>query len=81
VFNTTTVIETRLVVIDSILPASILAQLVERLVAELRLLPTVPYVPPQVLQGHRGALAPALGAAGLTLYRRYFSRRQADRTD
>lgn len=78
VFNTMTVIETRLVVIDSILPAPIVAQLVERLETELRLLPTAPYVPPQVLPGHRGALAPAVGAAELTLYRRYFSRRQAD---
>ena len=80
VFNTTTVIETRLVVIDSILPATIVTQLVERLEAELGLLPIAPYVPPQVLPGHRGALAPAVGAAELTLYRRYFSRRQADQT-
>lgn len=78
VFNTATVIETRLVVIDSILPTAILAQLVERLQAELRLLPTTNYVPPQVLPGHRGAVAPAVGAAELTLYRRYCSRRLAD---
>ena len=78
VFNTATVIETRLVVIDSILPTAILAQLVERLQAELRLLPASNYVPPQVLPGHRGALAPAVGAAELTLHRRYFSRRLAD---
>lgn len=78
VFNTGTVIETRLVVIDSILPAAIVAQLVERLDMELRLLPTAPYLPPQVIPGHRGALAPAVGAAELTLYRRYFSRRLAD---
>jgi predicted NBD/HSP70 family sugar kinase len=78
VFNTATVIETRLVVIDSILPTAILAQLVERLQAELRLLPASNYVPPQVLPGHRGALAPAVGAAELTLHRRYFSRRLSD---
>ena len=78
VFNTGTVIETKLVVIDSILPAAVVAPLVERLESELRLLPTAPYVPPQVVPGHRGALAPAVGAAELTLYRRYFSRRLAD---
>lgn len=80
VFNTGTVIETRLVVIDSILPAGIVARLVERVEAELRLLPTAPYLSPQVLPGHLGALAPAVGAAELTLYRRYFSRGLVDRT-
>ena len=78
VFNTGTVIETRLVVIDSILPAGIVAQLVARIERELRLLPTAPYAPPQVVPGHRGALAPAVGAAELTIYRRYFSRRLTD---
>jgi hypothetical protein len=78
VFNTGTVIETRLVVIDAILPTAIVAQLVERLERELRLLPIAAYVPPQVMPGHQGALAPAVGAAELTLYRRYFSRRLAD---
>lgn len=78
VFNTTTVLETGLVVIDSILPADIVGQLVQRLEVELRLLPTAPYLPPQVLPGHLGALAPAIGAAELTLYRRHFSRTLAD---
>ena len=78
VFNTTTVIESGLVVIDSILPVGVIVQLVQRLEAELRLLPTAPYLPPQVLPGHLGALAPAIGAAELTLYRRYFSRTLAD---
>ena len=78
VFNTSTVLETGLVVVDSILPAAVVEKLVRRLEAELRLLPTAPYVPPQVLPGHLGALAPAIGAAELTLYRRYFSRALAD---
>ncbi|MGB3336275.1 MAG: ROK family transcriptional regulator [Devosia sp.] len=78
VFNTTTVLETGLVVIDSILPADVVEQLVQRLEAELLLLPTAPHVPPQVLPGHLGAMAPAMGAAELTLYRRHFSRTLAD---
>jgi Transcriptional regulator/sugar kinase len=78
VFNTQTVIESGLVVIDSTLPAPIVAQLVQRLDAQLRQLPISPYRPPQVLPGHLGALAPAIGAAELTLYRRYFSRTLAD---
>lgn len=78
VFNTQTVIESGLAVIDSILPAPIVAQLVQRLDAQLRQLPISPYRPPQVLPGHLGALAPATGAAELTLYRRYFSRTLAD---
>lgn len=78
VFNTTTVIESGLVVLDSILPPAIVSQLVPRLEAELRLLPITSYAPPQVLPGHLGALAPAIGGAELTLYRRYFSRTLAD---
>ena len=78
VFNTQTVIESGLVVIDSILPAAVVTQLVRRLDAELRRLPISPYTPPQVLPGHLGALAPAIGGAELTLYRRYFSRTLAD---
>ena len=78
VFNTTTVIETGLVVIDSILPSSIVGQLLQRLEADLLLLPIAPYTPPRVQPGHLGALAPAIGAAELTLYRRYFSRTLAD---
>jgi hypothetical protein len=80
VYNTTMVMESGLVVVDSTLPPGIVARLVERLEAELRLLPTSPYVPPQVMPGHVGALAPAMGAAELTLYRRYFSRTLADLT-
>jgi predicted NBD/HSP70 family sugar kinase len=78
VFNTTTVVETGLVILDSILPPAIVDELVQRLDAELRRLPIAPYTPPQVLPGHLGALAPATGAAELTLYRRYFSRTLAD---
>ena len=78
VFNTQTVIESGLVVIDSILPPPVVAQLVQRVDAQLRQLPITPYRPPQVLPGHLGALAPATGAAELTLYRRYFSRTLAD---
>jgi len=78
VFNTTAVLETGLVVIDSILPGPVVGQLVQRLEAELRLLPTPSYVPPQVVPGHLGAQAPAIGAAELTLYRRHFSRSLAD---
>ncbi|WP_332701938.1 ROK family transcriptional regulator [Devosia sp.] len=78
VFNTTTVIESGLVVLDGVLPAPIIARLVTQLEAELQRLPIAPYVPPQVLPGHLGALAPAMGAAQLTLYRRHFSRTLAD---
>jgi predicted NBD/HSP70 family sugar kinase len=78
VFNTTTVIESGLVVIDGLLPPLLIARLVRQLEAELRRLPIAPNAPPQVLPGHLGGLAPAIGAAQLTLYRRYFSRTLAD---
>jgi predicted NBD/HSP70 family sugar kinase/DNA-binding CsgD family transcriptional regulator len=79
-FNTMTVIESELVVIDSTLPRPVLARLVTQLDAELRHLRTTSHGLPRVLPGHLGGLAPATGAAGLTLYRRYFSRTLADLT-
>lgn len=78
VFNTMSVIESGCVVIDGLMPPPIVARLVMELEAELRHLPITPHVPPQVLPGHLGALAPAIGAAQLTLHRRYFSRTLAD---
>lgn len=78
VFNTTTVIESGLVVIDAILPGPVVDQLVLRLEAELQLLPIGPDAAPRIMSGHLGALAPAVGAAELTLFRRYFSRTLAD---
>lgn len=78
VFNTTTVIESDLVVIDGIIPRDIVRALVDGVTEALRQLPIAPYVPPQVLAGHLGTLAPAIGAAELTLYRRFFSRTLAD---
>ena len=78
IYNTTMVLETDLVVLDTTLPAELGPRLVERVQSELRSLPVNAYNPPQVLLGHLGAQAPALGAAELTLYRRFFSRTLAD---
>lgn len=77
-FNTSMVIETDLVVLDTILPNWLSARLVEKVKEELRELPVASFTPPQVRLGHLGPLAPAIGAAELTLYRRYFSRTLAD---
>jgi predicted NBD/HSP70 family sugar kinase len=77
VFNTTKVIESGLVVIDGIIPAVIVERLVVAVADELHKLPVAHHAP-QVLTGHLGALAPAIGAAELTLYRRFFSRTLAD---
>jgi predicted NBD/HSP70 family sugar kinase len=78
VFNTGTVIESGLVVVDGIMPRPIVERLVEQVSAALRQLPIAPYQPPQVMVGHIGPLAPSIGAAELTLYRRFFSRTLAD---
>ncbi|MET3927030.1 ROK family transcriptional regulator [Devosia sp. 2618] len=78
VFNTTMVIGSELVVVDSIVPDTIIAELVTRLSNELHALAAPTYIRPQVLAGHLGGVAPAVGAGELTLYRRYFSRSLAD---
>lgn len=78
VFNTTTVIESSMVVVDAVIPPAIVQRLVERLRQQLAVLPIKPYEPPQVLAGHLGGWAPAIGASELVLYRRYFSRSLVD---
>ena len=78
IFNTGTVIETGLVVLDTVLPQTIGVRLVAQVEAELGRLPVPAFAPPEILPGHLGALAPAMGAAELTLYRRFFSRTLAD---
>jgi len=78
VFNTTAVIESGLVVVDGIVPRPVLQRLVAQLSHELAALPIASYTPPQVLAGHLGPLAPAIGAAELPLFRRFFSRTLAD---
>jgi len=71
-FNTSTVIESHLVVLDSILPGPLTARLAKRLAAALAALPVPSYAPPEILVGQLGRQAPALGAAELPLFRRYF---------
>jgi predicted NBD/HSP70 family sugar kinase len=72
VFNTNAVVEGSLVVLDTILPAAITARLTERLEAHFARLPV--RRPVSIVSGHIGRIAPALGAAELPLYRRFFSR-------
>jgi len=72
VYNTNAVIEAGLVVIDTILPTEITTRLVERLEAHFKALPSRREI--RIVGGHLGKRAPALGAAELSLYRRYFSR-------
>jgi predicted NBD/HSP70 family sugar kinase len=72
IYNTNAVVEAPLVVMDTILPAEITARLVERLKAALAKLP--PRRKISIVAGHAGRNGPALGAAELALYRRYFSR-------
>ncbi|SFV38264.1 Sugar kinase of the NBD/HSP70 family, may contain an N-terminal HTH domain [Devosia crocina] len=72
VHNTSAVIEAGLIVVDTILPELITERLVERVAAHFAALPVRHET--KVVRGHVGRLAPALGAAELPLYRRYFSR-------
>jgi len=74
IFNTTNVLETGLVVLDTILPNDITERLVAGVTRELQTLAIRAYRPPPVAAGHVGRHAPAVGAAELPLYRRHFSR-------
>lgn len=71
-FNTNAVIEGRLVVLDTILPPAITERLTQMLREEFARLPARGDI--EIVSGTVGRLAPALGAAELPLYHRYFSR-------
>jgi predicted NBD/HSP70 family sugar kinase len=71
-FNAMTVIESPLVVVDTALDRETSQELVRRLESELEKLPARGFRPPRVTIGRHGRLAPAIGAAELPLYRRYF---------
>lgn len=72
IFNTVTVLETPLVIIDTALSRDISKRLAAEVQTCLENLPVRRFVPPQVSSGKNGALASAMGAAELALYRRYF---------
>jgi predicted NBD/HSP70 family sugar kinase len=78
IFNTMAVTECRLAIVDGIMPRPIVERLTARIGAHLGRLPMAFFEAPQVTAGHLGGLAPAIGAAELPLYRRYFSRTMAD---
>ncbi|WP_169196847.1 ROK family transcriptional regulator [Devosia sp. MC1541] len=72
IFNTVTVLETPLVIIDSSLSRELSQRLATEVQTCLESLPVRRFVPPRVSAGKNGALASAIGAAELALYRRYF---------
>ncbi|MBU1304664.1 MAG: ROK family transcriptional regulator [Alphaproteobacteria bacterium] len=73
-FNAGTVVSGALAIIDGKMPPELRDRMVARADLALRKLPVDPSRLPQVAAGHLGMLAPAIGAAELTLYRRHFSR-------
>jgi predicted NBD/HSP70 family sugar kinase len=80
IYNTTTVAPAGLAIIDGLLPSPVLLRLIEATDAALRILPPGARPVPRLEAGRLGAVAAAVGAAELPLYRRYFSRSLADIT-
>lgn len=72
IFNTTTVMESPLVIIDTVLGRDITERLAARVTVELDALPVPGAERPNVRIGRHGAMAPAIGAAELPLFSRYF---------
>lgn len=77
-YNTVAVIESRMLVIDGVMPDTITQRLVEAVDAHLKEMPTPLRLSIAVVRGHLGATAPAIGAAELPLFRRYLSRSLMD---
>ena len=63
-----------LFIVDGVLPGEGLARLTEQVRLHLARLPKPSRGLPEIVRGNFGATAPALGAAQLTLFDRYFSR-------
>lgn len=78
IVNTHAMIEPDLIIVDSALPADLRAKLVDAVRARLRAKPVLETDYPPVVQGQLGGRAPAMGAALMPMYRRYFSRAAAD---
>lgn len=64
--------------VDIALPGPIRARLVEKVWDQLAKRPTLTSEHPPVQQEQLGGRAPAMGAALMPMYRRYFSRDAAD---
>lgn len=77
-YNTVAVIESRMLVIDGVMPDAITQRLVEAVDQQLKAMPIPLRAPIAVVRGHLGAMAPAMGAAELPLFRRYLSRSLVD---
>ncbi|WP_297105975.1 ROK family transcriptional regulator [uncultured Devosia sp.] len=72
IHNTSMILERPVVILDTDLGSDVTARLAQRLSAELESLTTRGFRAPRVTMGRLGPLAPAMGAAEMTLYRRYF---------
>lgn len=70
--NASMILEHPLVVLDTELGAAIGTQLADRLQVEMSRFATRGFKLPRVVNGQHGRLSPAIGAAELPLYRRYF---------
>lgn len=72
VYNAMMLIESPLVIVDTVLGSDVNALICERLRVELTELPVRNFDPPDVVPGTFGRTAPTVGAAELPLFRRYF---------
>lgn len=72
--NTKAVLEYDVAVIDGVMPGSVLDRLSKRVKDYVAEWPALTFDRPLVSKGHLGGAAPALGAAYLPLFRRYFAR-------
>jgi predicted NBD/HSP70 family sugar kinase len=78
IINAHAMLESDLAIVDSAVPDTIRERLVIKVRERLANKPTLTSEHPPVLQGNLGGRAPAMGAALMPMYRRYFSRDAAD---
>lgn len=76
--NTAAVFEFDTAVLDGVMPPAVLERLMEATRLHMDEMPVLTFDRPKLVKGHLGSAAPSVGAAYRVLYKRYFSRDDAD---
>lgn len=76
--NTAAVFEFDMAVLDGVMPASILDRMLAETRRHIAEMPVLTFDRPTLMKGHLGSAAPSIGAAYRVLFKKYFSRDDAD---
>ncbi len=79
--NTAAVFEFSTAILDGVMPAATLDRLIAETRRHIAEMPVLTFDRPTLVKGHLGSAAPSIGAGYRVLFKRYFSREEADVRD